>query len=98
MSIEDILEYLKESKSDFEKEFGIDKMAVFGSYARGDNSISSDIDIIYSLKEGKKLSFDRYLELEERLQNRFDSKIDLINEKRLNPLVRIYAQREFIYV
>jgi len=69
-----------------------------GSYAREDNRKDSDIDIIYSLKDGIKLSFDKYMEIEEELKKAFNTKIDLINVKRLNPLVRMNAQKDFIYV
>jgi hypothetical protein len=41
-----------------------------------------DIDIIYSLKDGIKLSFDKYMEIEEELKKAFNTKIDLINVKR----------------
>lgn len=33
---EDILNYLRERKSDFEKEFNITKVGLFGSYARNE--------------------------------------------------------------
>lgn len=40
----DILEYLKEIKPELAK-LGIKKIGLFGSYAKGTNSIASDIDI-----------------------------------------------------
>ena len=93
-----ILNYLKEYKNEFMQKYGIERIALFGSYARGEAKEDSDIDIIYFLKEGEKLSFDNYLDLEERLKKVFKRKIDLINEKRLNPLVKIAALKDFIYV
>jgi predicted nucleotidyltransferase len=38
------------------------------------------------------------MEIEEELKKAFNTKIDLINVKRLNPLVRMNAQKDFIYV
>jgi len=42
---EDILAYLKTLKPTLQKE-GIDKIGLFGSFARGDASFNSDIDIL----------------------------------------------------
>ena len=78
--------------------YGIEKIALFGSFARGEGREDSDVDIIYSLKDGIKISFDNYLNLEDRLKKAFETKVDLINEKRLNPLIKINALKEFIYV
>lgn len=43
---EDILNYLRERKSDFEKEFNITKVGLFGSYARNEQREDIDIDLI----------------------------------------------------
>ncbi len=98
MKKDEILEYLRSSKNEFMRDYGIDKIALIGSFARGEEQEKSDIDIIYSLKDGKKWSFDKYLEFEDKLRKKFNRDIDLIYEKRLNPLVRIYALKEMIYV
>jgi predicted nucleotidyltransferase len=95
MQRQEILDYLRKLKKDSTI---FSSFILFGSYAREDNRKDSDIDIIYSLKDGTKLSFDKYMEIEEELKKAFNTKIDLINVKRLNPLVRMNAQKDFIYV
>ncbi len=62
------------------------------------NHKNSDIDIAYILKDGYKLSFDKYLKLEEKLTTSLKAKIDLMNFKKLNPLIKLDAQKDFIYV
>ena len=54
--------------------------------------------ILTILKENSKLSFDRYIELEDELHKSLKQSIDLMNFKKLNPLVKLNAQRDFIYV
>ncbi len=98
MDREKILNYLKANKNEFIQKYGIEKLALFGSFARGENRKDSDIDIIYSLKDGVKMNFDNYLNFEDRLKKAFKRKVDLINEKRVNPLIKITALKEFIYV
>ena len=98
MNKETILTYLKTHKNEFGQKYGIEKIALFGSFARGDAKVDSDVDIVYCLKDGVKMSFDSYLDLEEQLKKAFQTKIDLINEKKLNPLIKIGAEEEFVYV
>jgi len=56
------------------KKAGVTKAALFGSYARGDNTPDSDIDILVDLPRGKSL-FDLaglQIDLEEKLQKKVD--------------------------
>ena len=98
MTSNQIITFLKQNKENFLKKYNISTITLFGSYARGENRKDSDIDILYSLQEGYKLTFDKYIEFENELKKAFNTKIDLINEKKLNPLIKIEAQKDFIYV
>ena len=98
MTINQIITFLKENKENFDKKYNISKITLFGSYARGENRKDSDVDIIYSLKSGTKFTYDKYIEFENELKKAFNTRVDLINEKRLNPLIKIEAQKDFIYV
>jgi predicted nucleotidyltransferase len=89
-----ILDILKNKKD----AFNIDNFVLFGSFAVGNNHKNSDIDIAYILKKNSKLSFDKYIKLEEELYKSFKQSIDLMNFKKINPLVKLHAQKDFIYV
>jgi len=93
-----IVDFLTQNKKKFEQKYHISQMAIFGSFAKGLQRENSDIDIVYTLSDGHKLSFERYLELENELASTFGTKIDLINETKLNPLVLFDAKKDFIYV
>jgi len=90
----EIIEILKEEKNDF----GIKQFVLFGSYSNGTNKSSSDVDIAYILDESVRLSYEKYLSLEENLTKSLKTKIDLMNFKKLNPLVKLHAKKDFIYV
>jgi predicted nucleotidyltransferase len=94
MNQREILDILKKKKS----EFDISEFVLFGSFATNTNRIGSDIDIAYILKDGCKLTFDKYLKLEDELSKSLKAKIDLMNFKKLNPLVKFNASKDFIYV
>ncbi len=95
---EEIIRYLRDNRQIFLEKYSVDSFMLFGSFARDENRDKSDIDIVYSLKKGAKLNFDKYLELEKELQKAFGKKVDLINQKKLNPLVKLNATKDFIYV
>lgn len=73
----DIIEILKKEKTLLKQKFGVEEIAVFGSYARGDETPESDVDILVKLKEIKFANLaGLYLYLEEKLRK----KIDLIRK------------------
>ncbi len=89
-----IIQTLKSKKAFY----NIKNFILFGSFANETNISSSDIDIAYIEEENKRLNFESYLKLEIELETIFKTKIDLINFKKLNPLVKLHSQKDFIYV
>lgn len=94
MDKKDILQILKSKK----ELYHLKNFILFGSVANGTSSINSDIDLAYIEDEKFKLNFDSYLKLENELEILFNKKVDLINYKKFNPLIKLHAQKEFIYV
>ena len=62
------------------------------------NTNSSDIDIAYIENDKTRLNFESYLKLENELEKIFNAKIDLINYKKFNPLIKLHSEKDFIYV
>lgn len=54
------IELLNEHENEIFKNFGVSKIGVFGSFARGEEKPNSDIDIFVQFSPGKK-TFDLYL-------------------------------------
>ncbi|MCP5051231.1 MAG: hypothetical protein GY940_28960 [bacterium] len=98
MTKEDILNFLGKKKHDFKASFYIKEIGIYGSYARGEQKESSDIDIVYILEEKHDFSYFKYLELGEMLSAEFKKKVELVNYKYMNPLIKYKAQKEIIYV
>jgi len=82
MTKNQIITFLKANKEKFAQKYHIANFILFGSYAREENHKNSDIDLIYSLQEGAKLSFDKYMEFEAELKKAFETDVDLINIKK----------------
>lgn len=73
----EILNFLKSNKEFLEKNMGVTSIALFGSYARGAENKTSDIDILVELKEPK---YESLYKLQIFLENRFHHKIDIVRK------------------
>ncbi len=98
MTKDAILSILKEKKRVFNDMFGIKEIGLYGSYSRGDHNENSDIDIVYMLKDGNKFGYFEYLELMETLSRQFKKRVELVNYKYMNPIIKHKAEKEIIYV
>lgn len=50
-----ILTFLRQHKADFQRQFGIEKIGLFGSAVRGELTGNSDIDIAIEIQSHKKI-------------------------------------------
>ena len=83
------------------KDFSVDKLYVFGSFARNENTKNSDIDFLVSFKESIPTNyFDNFFDFQFKLEEIFNKKVDLISENTLkNPYLikSINADKIIIY-
>lgn len=93
---EQILDFLRQHKKEMHDRFGVTKIGLFGSYARGDARDDSDIDIAVEL-EGEHL-FRKFFALEIFLQSNLHKEIDLGIASCLKPIVREKVAKEIHYV
>jgi uncharacterized protein len=97
ISIEQIKALLYKQKSFIHKTFNIKIVGVFGSYARNEQTIESDLDILVCYDKNTTL-FNK-IELQPYLEELFGVKVDLVAEEYIKPshyesimegLVRVY--------
>jgi len=79
------------------KKHGAKKIAVFGSYARGEEKPKSDIDILVEFSERKSLL--DLVGIEQELSDALGMKVDLLTEKSISPYLigRIKKEMKVIY-
>ena len=98
-----LLNILKESKTEMAKD-GFFILGVFGSYARGDNAPSSDLDILYDTdsdffkRYGGFGSFVKLDEIKESLAKRLQSPVDIVYKKGLPQNSLSEIEKEMVYV
>ena len=73
--------------------YGVTRLAVFGSMARGEARADSDVDLLYVLAPDARLGFDLF-DLEDELSEVFGRRVDLVSERSLHRLIRDRAMRE----
>ncbi|NPV44821.1 MAG: nucleotidyltransferase family protein [Firmicutes bacterium] len=76
MGAEEIIAALRDNKSNIEK-YGVDRIGLFGSYSRNEQSDGSDVDILVRFKKGCK-TFDNYMGLKFYLEDLLGKKVDLV--------------------
>ncbi|PIY80711.1 MAG: hypothetical protein COY80_01480 [Candidatus Pacebacteria bacterium CG_4_10_14_0_8_um_filter_42_14] len=72
--------------------YGVNKAAVFGSYARGSQTKNSDIDILVEL--GKKLNLFDFIGLKQELEAKLGNKVDLVQYKTIKPSLKNYILKD----
>ena len=80
----------------FLKNKGAKKVAVFGSYVRGEEKPESDIDIIVEFSERKSLL--KIVQIERELSEALGIKVDLLTEKSISPYLIDTIKREMAVV
>ena len=88
MTKQQILNYLAYHKNEFYKKFQITKIGLFGSYARDEATIDSDIDIVIEMEEGVTQIHEKKEAFREMLEKTFGKKVDIAREKYLTPLAK----------
>jgi predicted nucleotidyltransferase len=97
MDRDDILSFLRTHKDEMFQHYGVARIGLFGSFARGEASEASDIDIAIELVPGKK-SLSNFFAFRRYLEKTFDRKVDLGIESALKPLARDMIGKEIIHV
>ncbi len=77
------------------RRFGVERLGLFGSCARGDNPAPNDLDFLVELKAR---SFDAYMDLKFFLEDLFDCPVDLVLEHTIKPRLRPQIMKELVDV
>jgi uncharacterized protein len=96
MTREDILTILRAHKTEIQKKYPVASLALFGSFARGEQTSESDVDLLVEFNGPIGLEI---VDLVEYLENLLRvKKVDLISRKYLKPHYRPYIEADAIDV
>jgi predicted nucleotidyltransferase len=105
MSVNDIYEKLKHLKPILCND-GINILGIFGSYARGDYTNNSDIDILYEIQDIKAFmeknkgfsAFSKLADTKEFLKKELNKEVDFVDKDSLNEIGKEFILKEVKYV
>jgi uncharacterized protein len=92
---ENILERLRIIKPTLQQEFPLRRMALFGSWARNEQTETSDVDILVDVDPSIGL---RFVTLAERLESLLEQHVDLVSSRAVKPNLLKQIQAELIDV
>ena len=84
-TIEEIKTILLRNKEELKEKFSVHEMALFGSYARGEPSRKSDVDILIEFHETPGLL--KFIRLENYLSDLLGVKVELVTRGALKPFI-----------
>jgi uncharacterized protein len=83
-------------KPDLKERFEVKTLGFFGSYVRGEQKNSSDLDILVDFCE--PISLFKFIELEDFLSQQLGVKVDLVMRDALKARIKESILNEVIYV
>jgi hypothetical protein len=92
---EEILKSLAKYKPELQRQFKVTKLALFGSYARGEQRPDSDVDILVEVDPSIGLEF---VTLAERFEKLLGTSVDLVSIRAVTDKAMKFIEPELIYV
>jgi predicted nucleotidyltransferase len=90
------LDALRKYKSDFEKQYGVTKIGIFGSVARDEAKVDSDVDIVVEMQ---KPDLFYMVHIKETLENEFHRPVDIVHYRdKMNVYLKERIHSEAVYV
>ena len=78
--------------------YGIKSIGLFGSYARGEQSVNSDIDILIDFEPDKE-NFDNYMAVYDIIEKLFkNERVEIVTKNGLSPYIGPKILSEVKYV
>jgi len=94
MTKHDVLHYLKEHYQEFHNKYSVEKIGLFGSYARDEATAQSDIDIFVKMKP----DMFGLIAIKEQIEEDLNTKVDIIREhKNIKPFLLEMIQKDLVY-
>ena len=90
-----ILNTLRENKHELKKKYPIAELGVFGSYARGDAKVDSDIDVLVTFDGPIGMEF---IQMVYDLEAIFNQKVDLVSRRAIKPRMLPFIEKDILYV
>ena len=92
-----ILDFLSQNKKMFRDNYHIEKIGLFGSYARGDQDNKSDLDLLVEFEENTQDLYELKLQIKDFFKTHLGLEVDICREKYIKPRIKKAILKEAIY-
>jgi len=96
MRRQEAISTLRSYLPDLKRDFGVRRMALFGSTARDEGRDDSDLDLLVDFEGGP--TFDSFMGLKFFLEDHLGRRVDLVTPDALKPRLRQVVEREAVDV
>ena len=94
--VESIKRLLLQNKDELRQKFEVKTIGVFGSYVRGEQKLSSDVDILVEFQE--PVGLFEFMKIENYLSDLLGVNVDLVSKKALKPHIGEHIMQEVIMI
>ncbi|MBP5974532.1 nucleotidyltransferase family protein [Brasilonema sp. CT11] len=95
-TLEEIKQILRQSKPLLQEQYQITQLGIFGSYARGEQTQESDVDVLIDYDRAPTLF--KLVELRDYLSSAIGMKVDIVTQNGLKPRIRERVLSEVVYI
>ena len=96
--LEKITQKITENKEYLEETYGVEEIGIFGSYARGNNTQNSDIDIAIELNHKVSVGLFEFARMQFYLEKILGKKVDLVIKSDIKPIIKDKILSQLIMV
>ena len=79
------------------KDYGVERLGIFGSFAKNEMTSNSDVDLLVEFNKGKK-TYDNYFELSDFLEDLLKRKVELVTPQSLSKYLGPHILKQVINV
>lgn len=94
-TLDAIIEKLQVYKPELQRKYPISRLGVFGSYARGEVTENSDIDLAVEFDGPMGLNF---VAMANEIEDLFGTKVDVVPKRSIKPAYLSSVEKDIVYV
>jgi predicted nucleotidyltransferase len=95
---DEVIQVIRESLPALREQFQIQDLWLFGSVARGEATLDSDVDLLVDFELGAEKNFGDQLDLQDALEDLLGVKVDLGSFKNLKPMLQERVAWEMVQI
>ncbi len=94
----EIIDFLRQNRNILSEQYHISKIGLFGSFARDEQRLGSDVDLLIEMDDDVCGVHDLKESLRKYLSDSFGVGVDIAREKYLKPYAKEQIMRDVVYV